>query len=60
VVVKKYYWLQKKWQLLCYECGFKTILRSGSVIGNPTFHFKPRDLKKGCPLSRQPFKPTIL
>src|SRR5690606_41838451 len=31
---KKQYWLQAKWQWQCSECGFRTTLRSGSMMEN--------------------------
>ena len=31
---EKQYWLQAKWQWQCSECGFRTTLRSGSMMEN--------------------------
>ncbi len=30
----KHYWLQKKWQWQCSACGFRTTLRSGTIMEN--------------------------
>lgn len=37
---KKQYWLQAKWQWQCSSCGFRTTLRSGTVMkfSNLSFH----------------------
>jgi len=36
----KHYWLKAKWQFQCSECGFRTALRSGTVMENSRLPFK--------------------
>lgn len=61
---KKHYWLSTKWQFQCSECGFRTTLKSGTVMENSRLPYKTWFLvmlfmtstKKGmsaCELQRQ-------
>jgi len=61
---KKHYWLSAKWQFQCSECGFRTTLKSGTVMENSRLPYKTWFLimlfmtstKKGvsaCELQRQ-------
>lgn len=36
----KHYWLKGKWQFQCSACGFRTTLRSGTVMENSRLSFK--------------------
>lgn len=36
----KYHWLEKKWQFQCSKCGFRTTLRSGTVMENSRLPFE--------------------
>ncbi len=31
---KKHYWLKSKWMWQCSDCGFRTTLRSGTMMEN--------------------------
>lgn len=59
-----HYWLSSKWQFQCSECGFRTTLRSGTVMENSRLPYRVWFLiiylmtstKKGlsaCELQRQ-------
>jgi transposase-like protein len=37
---KKHYWLQGKWQFQCSSCGFRTTLKSGTVMENSRLSFQ--------------------
>jgi transposase-like protein len=61
---EKHYWLQSLWQFKCSSCGFRTTLKSGTVMENSRLSFKKWFLimylmsatKKGfsaCELQRQ-------
>lgn len=61
---KKHYWLSAKWQFQCAGCGFRTTLRSGTVMENSRLPFRTwfvimlymTGTKKGvsaCELQRQ-------
>ena len=36
---KKHHWLEKKWQFQCSNCGFRTTLRSGTIMENSRLPF---------------------
>jgi len=36
----KHYWLQSKWQFQCSKCGFRTTLKSGTVMENSRLPFQ--------------------
>lgn len=61
---RKHYWLVSKWQFQCSQCGFRTTLKSGTVMENSRLPFRTWFLvmlfmtstKKGlsaCELQRQ-------
>lgn len=61
---KKHYWLQSKWQFQCSSCGFRTTLKSGTVMENSRLSFRKwffimflmTNTKKGisaCEMQRQ-------
>jgi hypothetical protein len=61
---EKHYWLSAKWQFQCSSCGFRTTLRSGTVMENSRLPFRTwffimyymSETKKGvsaCELQRQ-------
>jgi hypothetical protein len=60
----KHYWLASKWQFQCSSCGFRTTLRSGTVMENSRLPYRTwffimlfmTETKKGvsaCELQRQ-------
>jgi hypothetical protein len=37
---EKHYWLKSKWQFKCSSCGFRTTLKSGTVMENSRLSFQ--------------------